>query len=190
MRTHEGHINYALVSRSKRLQKVVDLLKQADYPLSGFEIQLQAWVTNASTSIAEIRGERNMADGYLVSAATTWKGGEQPWQDGNPRYFLIAAPGWSPRWMVTPEGVLVPYTAAQGQEQRIDRPRKDAPPGVVIAEREVRPPAPAGPRLCRYQHCRQPLPDDAPPEKVFCTAECRDGFWKMIREAGKAAMGA
>lgn len=189
----EGTLHAALVRKSPRLQRVVDMLKKAEHPLSGMEIQMQAWVTNGSTACAEIRDPRNAAEGYMVSPATYWTGGALPWHDGNARYFLISAPGWTPRWTVTKEGVLLPYTEGHGaigyrvqgtvdyEKLEMKKDEADLTPEPCTLTPAV--------RLCKFQLCRKPLPPAGPETQAFCNQGCKDGFWKLIREAGKKTMG-
>ena len=179
MPRNDGHIRYALVSKSRRLQKVVKLLMAAPHPLSGMEIQMQAWVTNASTSIAEIRCEMNRAEGYDISDARAWKGGLYPWHDGRPRYWLIAAPGWSPRWRVDGEGRLLPCTAGRGQKAQ-------SAEGMEHREKEKAPPSSG---VCQLQRCGRPIPAARLENGAkFCCDPHKDEFWKLIRETGKVAL--
>lgn len=173
-----GTIKYALVAHSTRLQRVVELLKAATNPLSGMEIQIQAWVTNASTSIAEIRCERNREAGYMVSPATSWRGGREPWHDGNPRYWLLAAPGWTPRWSVDAEGFIFPYTDSQGLKQGA----RTAP---LKPETQVRQIETVAARLCRF--CGAPVNENKRASAEFCGDACRAGWWRRITEIGKGA---
>ena len=186
-----GHIKFAIVERSKRLQKVVSLLKAAKHPLSGMEITLQSFYPNASTNIGEIRNNDGINPGtnrYIVSAATAWKGGKYSWHDGVARYWLIGAPGWVPRWTVSKEGEIVPYTKHQGNLGTGQGLEKNAL--GEACERTSNPlaacPAAHDPiRTCRLQTCGAPIPPDRKDTAEFCCDEHKDEFWKNIREAGK-----
>jgi hypothetical protein len=198
---NSGHINYALVERSKRLQRVIELLQKADHPLSGMEIQIQAWVTNASTSIAEIRGEKNRNAGYEVSKAASWKGLRYSWHDGNPRYWLIAAPGWTPRWRIDAEGVILPCTAF-GTVKSVELGvgvnivgSKELVAGVnAVGSKELgvqsnkRTTGPGSP--CKLQRCGRPIPDGKPQNAEYCCTAHHDEYWKVIRDMGKSVAAA
>ena len=185
-----GHIKFAIVERSKRLQKVVSLLKAANHPLSGMEITLQSFYPNASTNIGEIRNNDGINPGtnrYSVSPATAWKGGKYSWHDGVSRYWLIAAPGWVPRWTVSKEGELVPY-ADQGPgktalEEYCERT------ALIFTPLFIPPPGAQDPiKTCRLQTCGAPIPSFRKDTAGFCCDEHKDEFWKNIREAGKALL--
>ena len=186
---NKGHINYALVERSTRLQKVVDLLKKSDHPLSGMEIQIQAWVVNASTCIVEI----NRNEGYRISEAHRWKGNALPWHDGNYRYFLIQAPGWEPRWIANKEGEILPYTEGHGARVRVqgsgvrsqDTTQNPVPSTLNPEPRTLNPEV----RRCRLARCSEPISDSMPENTVFCCPEHKDEFWKLVRQAGFALFG-
>lgn len=198
MPLNKGHINYALVERSKRLQRVIDLLKKADHPLSGMEIQIQAWVTNASTSIAEIRGEKNRAAGYEISPARAWKGGQYPWHDGNPRYWLIAAPGWHRRWTITHDGLILPYTEHGREETGTQEENEDNVPAKTAQglSHQAAQPGPVEtqdknqkPEGCKLKRCGRPIPEGKPGNTSFCCDAHRNEYWKNLRELGKAVAG-
>jgi len=89
--------HWRIIQNSKPLQLLLDILKEADGPMTGMEIQLEAqkrgtWVANPSTSVDEI-GEN---PGYKTSGGVRFP-------DGKYRYWLIDAPGWSPRWKLVPQ---------------------------------------------------------------------------------------
>ena len=98
--------------------RIIEILKAAEHPLSAQEIAVRAYdfgqsgkiMLNVSTNIGEIRAPVNFEAGYIISAARVFRQDpERPhvsWHDSHPRYWLIAAPGWSPRWTVTEDGEL------------------------------------------------------------------------------------
>ena len=172
-RNHDGHINYAIVEKSIGLQRIVDLLKTADHPLSSMEITLQAFLPNASTRIDEIRkndGTNPGTNRYIVSAATKFKAPDgarypdKPWMDGKARYWLIEAPGWSPRWTVTDEGELMPFNRGYPMlsSQGAGEPSNLAPDAI---------------RLCKNPACLKPLPNDG---SYCCGDECRDAWRESL----------
>ena len=145
----QGHINAGRIDRSRRLQVILELLKRSDYPLSSEEIARQAYdhaqsgriMLNVSTNIGEMRAQVNRDAGYIVSEAAAWKDGKYPWHDGRPRYWLIAAPGWTPRWRITEESILVPSRC----------PRVSATPAMMPATAHGA--IPSDPRFPRQEDC-------------------------------------
>ncbi len=84
------------IENSEPLKLLFEMLKEADGPLTGMEIQLEAqkratWIANPSTSVDEI-GEN---PGYKTSGGVRFP-------DGKYRYWLLDAPGWAPRWKLVP----------------------------------------------------------------------------------------
>jgi hypothetical protein len=201
MPRRNGHINYALVQHSPRLQRLVEIFKDAPYPLSSQEIAVRAYnypisqkfMLNVSTNIGEMRGQDNADAGYIVSAAHRWIVKDTPeenrkrcffvlpehtliWHDGNPRYWLISAPGWQPRWTVSENGLLVPCTA-RGAAYEHGMPE---PPEQAKRETPV----------CRLKTCRAPLtPEQIKRGAAFCSEDHRNAFWREVREMGKALQG-
>lgn len=182
-------MNSALIDRSPRLQCILKILKEGVHPLSSEEISIRAYdfyrsgkiMLNISTNIGEMRSEQNREAGYIVSEATAWKSDPEnpnlPWRDGRPRYWLIAAPGWAPKWTMTREGLLVPYTERQGQ-MTMDEGRGDGGAGRhgdVDAE----------PRRCRLKSCGKKLAEDKKLEAQFCNDDCRAEFWRQIKMIGQ-----
>ena len=181
MSRNAGGIHYALVQDSTRLMRIIEILKEAEHPLSAQEIAVQAYdfnrsgkvMLNVSTNIGEIRGEENLEAGYVVSEATRFRPakGEEPrypWHDGNPRYWLIAAPGWLPRWRIGEEGILEPIR--QGSLDRMNR--------ITADEGET-----AEPLRCQNPQCNRELPEghEGPP---FCPGPndaCRNEFLKALQ---------
>lgn len=168
-------INAGRVDASRRLARIVEILKEAEYPLSSEEIAKRAYdldnsgriMLNISTNIGEIRAGVNRDAGYNVSFSTAWKisaNPEQvmrvnddksvtffvrspayPWHDGRPRYYLLAAPGWIPRWRVDRTGLLV---RGENREQRTeDRGHRTDPPNI-------------GAPVCVFSGCGIPLTED------------------------------
>ena len=131
-RSSEGHINAGRVDRSPRLMRIIEILKEAEHPLSAQEIAIRAYdfgasgkiMLNVSTNIGEIRAPVNYEAGYIVSPAKVFRQdpGRTPyaWHDSRPRYFLIAAPGWYPRWTVTEEGELRYLSRSTPGDDQID----------------------------------------------------------------------
>ena len=173
----QGHINAGRIDRSRRLQVILELLKRSDYPLSSEEIARQAYdhaqsgriMLNVSTNIGEMRAQVNRDAGYIVSEAAAWKDGKYPWHDGRPRYWLIAAPGWTPRWRITEEGILVPTSSPALQAPQ---PAQDHQPDE--------------PRLCSNPACRKPLPAG---ERYTCDDACNRAWRDSIRPAFSATGG-
>lgn len=196
----EGHINYALVEHSSRLRRLVEIFQEARYPLSSQEIAVRAYnypvsqkfMLNVSTNIGELRGQDNVDAGYVVSAAHRWivKDAPEenrkntffilpehklPWHDGNPRYWLVSAPGWRPAWTISENGLIVPCTAR----------------GAAY-EQEAAGPDPAEPEIstCRLKTCKVPLtPEQIKRGAVFCSEDHRNAYWRGVREMGKALQG-
>lgn len=179
MSRNAGGIHYALVQDSTRLMRIIEILKEAEHPLSAQEIAVQAYdfnrsgkvMLNVSTNIGEIRGEENLDAGYVVSEATRFRPakGEEPrypWHDGNPRYWLIAAPGWMPRWRVGEGGRL------EGPGARGKGPEDQDPEPMTL-----------NPAVCQNPRCGLPLPEghEGPP---FCPGPndaCRNEFLKALQ---------
>lgn len=168
---YQGHINAARVDRSARLTRIIEVLKEAAYPLSAQEISVRSYdfaasgkiMLNVSTNIGEIRAEVNRELGYIVSEAETWRGGRYPWHDGRPRYRLIAAPGWSPRWTVDKEGNIL-------LAQRQPSPAQAGEGSGAAAEH------PCAARTCKK--CGAPLPAAGPP---FCNDECKAAWFSSLQ---------
>lgn len=127
---HSGRID-----SSERHMRLIRALKPAPYPLSAEDIseivrlEIGRIPQAVSTTIGEMRSEDNRAAGYIVSFSTRWKEADadrvgrvvngdgsitffiknavQRWHDGRPRYYLIAAPHWTPTWVINEHGVLI-----------------------------------------------------------------------------------
>jgi hypothetical protein len=182
MPRNQPGIHYALVDESARLMRIIELLKEADHPLSAQEIGVQAYdftvsgmiMLNVSTNIGEIRGMDNLDAGYVVSEATRFRPPKDeapryPWHDGRPRYWLIAAPGWMPRWRVV-DGRL--ETVGQGHLDRVDRITADED------EKQYQ-----GVLHCQNPQCDRELPEghEGPP---FCPGPndaCRKAFFESLQ---------
>jgi len=184
MPRNQGGIHYALVDESQRLARIIEILKEAEHPLSAQEIAVQAYdftvsgkvMLNVSTNIGEIRGKDNLDAGYVVSEAKGFRPekGEDPlypWHDGRPRYWLIAAPGWVPRWRVSAEGALeYVHQGARGQ-------------GPGVSKTQDPEPLTLDPLKCQNPNCGRELPADhqGPP---FCPGPedgCRKAFFESLQ---------
>lgn len=156
-----------LIKNSERHQRILRVFMASDHPASGEEIsaRVQSEIGKipqaVSTTIGEMRSSENIADGYVVSFACIWrvcKGNEQPgrrpmkdggalflmhpsealpWHDGRPRYWLQAAPGFTPKWHINGEGLLVQSTGYSVQ----DLPSPQPSPREVEGERRCKNPA-------------------------------------------------
>ncbi|MCK9420618.1 MAG: hypothetical protein M0R70_14700 [Nitrospirae bacterium] len=168
----QGHINAGRVDRSARLTRIIEVLKEAAYPLSAQEIAIRAYdfaasgkvMLNVSTNIGELRARVNRELGYVVSEAEMWRGDRYPWQDGRHRYRLLAAPGWSPRWTVNQEGIHV----LLGQRQ--PPPAQSGKGSGAVAEPSC------DVRTCKK--CGASLPADGPP---FCSDECKAAWFESLQ---------
>lgn len=185
-RIGDGHINAGRADRSPRLMRIVEILKEADHPLSAQEIAVQAYdfqrtgkvMLNVSTNIGELRADVNREAGYIVSFSTSWRQvviGQRPgkrvnednsityfiahasqhWQDGRPRYWLIAAPGWIPTWSISPSGeqVFVAGRSAPDARKLYCTEQWPKKPGSPMSESPVV-------RYCKNPACGKVLPDD------------------------------
>lgn len=174
-----GHINAGRVDRSARLMRIVEVLKEAVYPLSAQEIAVRAYdfavsgkvMLNVSTNIGEIRAQVNRDLGYVVSEAATWRSDRYPWHDGRPRYRLIAAPGWSPRWTVDEEGNYVLFARSQ---PALGQARTGA--GAESEHSWDKGPRESESRTCKK--CGSPLPDEGPP---FCSDTCKAAWFESLQ---------
>ena len=203
MSRSEGTINAAIITKSRRLRIILELLKRADHPLSAEEISQQAYdfgssgkiMLNISTNIGEMRSQENVDAGYVISMANKWKSDKYPWHDGRPRYWLISAPDWTPRWTVGAEGALrnggwekesgarfqetgtrSQETGSRSQEPgaRSQETGVSQDPGTPCASATPRENAP---RLCQYQLCNQPHEELG----SFCSPACREAFFAHLR---------
>ena len=174
MPKNDGHINAGRISKSRRLQIILDLLKKADHPLSAEEISKQAYefgqsgriMLNVSTNIGEMRSADNIADGYVISHASTWKSSRYSWHDGRPRYHLLAAPGWKPRWKIGPEGMLI---NAEGGMQNAELTE----PQINTDKSEIK----TDIRICQNEGCGNQVHE----EESFCSLYCRTRFFERMK---------
>lgn len=195
-RSH-GHMNAGRIDRSARHQRILHVLKEADHPLSGEEIsaRIQTMINRipqaVSTTIGEMRSDENRQLGYIVSFSAKWKEakhGEQfgrrvnrdesityfieritePWQDGRPRYWLIAAPEWRPRWRIDDMGQVL-WRGGDGPID-IDKLRRGDAGSENRRGADV-----SGERLCVYGPCNNPVP----PERLA------EGLWSCCDEHGR-----
>jgi len=179
MPKHDGHINAGRINKSRRLQIIMELLKRAEHPLSAEEISQQAYdfgksgkiMLNVSTNIGEMRSSDNIADGYVVSHATCWKGGRYIWHDGRPRYFLLAAPAWTPRWTIGEGGVLI-YGNGSGVRGQNDLEH------MTIDKLPLTPdPLPQTNLSCKNSLCGNVVTG----ESAFCCDQCRAHFFNQLK---------
>jgi hypothetical protein len=219
-----GKIHAARIKDSKRHQRILELFKDAWHPLSSQDIAKTAYprsddlMLNVSTNIGEMRSQENQNDGYVVSFATKWllapKGMElhktvakdgkgvtfyiseikYPWHDGRQRYWLVAAPGWVPRWRVDDYGNVVSCTSGQRAEIRVlelgvGSQNETIPESDPLAPRPwpldpaVNPTGPGTP--CQLPRCGRPIPAGKPETTKFCCTAHHDEFHKNIKEMGK-----
>lgn len=189
----QGKMNAGRIKNSRRLQRIVAVLKEAAHPLSAEEIARRAYefdtsgriMLNVSTNIGEMRSDENRADGYNVSFSTIWKPGHpapgmrenrdksvtffverktMPWHDGRPRYWLAAAPGWTPRWTVAPDGHVRPA-------------RPGAAPGSTL--RTPYSTLPDGDR-CHYPPCNAPIPPERAAEGAMTCSDEHSEAWRKM----------
>jgi len=122
------------IEKSPDLQYLLELLKDLDEPLSAVDLSelsrpysgARPRLANVATLLAELRKN----PGYTCGGGLGW--GKFP--DGLYKYWLIEAPGWTPRWIVADEYRVVPY--GSGENLRMMSPRSPeqesnefAPPG-------------------------------------------------------------
>lgn len=159
------------VKNSRRLQLIVEILKDASRPLSSSDIYdaskamsvMGKPVLSASavgTCIGEIRDDPDHGVAGRKAA------GKQYFE-----YWLTKAPGWTPRWTVNAAGVPVPFGTApahhepwmerSGQEQtRTDRNRQSEPDNEMF---------------CRNPACKKPIRrTHEDPLKSSCNQQCED----------------
>jgi len=186
-----GAIHYALIEENDRLGPIVEILKRADHPLSSGEISVLVYdfavsrkiMPNVSTNIGEMRGPENLSAGYVVPAAHRWVVEDEPqgprkktffvspdkrlpWHDGRPRYWLVAAPGWRPRWAIDEEGRLVPAGGTIRANERTEE-------GGRRTEDD-------GTRACMNPYCGRELPPGQ--AEPFCLdATCRDAYFQALQ---------
>ncbi len=175
-RGKDGHINAARIDRSRRLQIILDLLKRAEHPLSSEDIARQAYdfsrsgriMLNVSTNIGEMRSKKNAEAGYIVSEASAWKSDLYPWHDGTPRFWLIAAPGWRPKWTIGENGILI-YAGQTTAEVRSKRQEEEKAEARSKKQEE-------GQLQCKNPACRQSVPEE----------RRKEGFWTCSEACGLA----
>lgn len=188
-----GKIHSGRIEHSERHRRVLRALMAAEHPLSGEELsaRIQAEIGRipqaVSTTIGEMRSEANIADGYVVSYSTRWKaagpGDEcgmrtngdgsitfiiaqatESWHDGRPRYWLLAAPGWMPKWLINEHGALIQNSRPKIQEER---PAKESDPGL----------------RCKNPACGKPLaPEVAATGAWCCDDACREAWKQSLKQ--------
>lgn len=203
-----GH-HAAKVENSRDLILLVALFKRADYPLSAQEISKQAYPNsddvflNAAEKVGQIRAPVNSERGYALSYSTRWRVAasyEDPgkrvnkdlsvtfliekqiyaWQDGRPRYWLIAAPGWRPRWRITDAGVLVWIEGRRGEEATRGRGDGEADEGRLgdAGSENRRGDGETEGRLCCYSPCDQPVPAERLAEGLWSCCDEHGRLWR------------
>lgn len=178
-------MNAGRVEKSPRLMRIVEILKAADHPLSSQEIATQAYdfsssgkiMLNVSTNIGEIRSEENISSGYFIPPSRHWKSDKYPWHDGRPRYWLEAAPGWTPRWNIDDDGNLVPYRKISNDDNseismKITRNGKIVP--IVTSSVPESDDIPC----CRNPFCKKPLSHELLSQGFLCCDENCRRIWK------------
>lgn len=183
---HSGRIK-----NSERHQRILRVFMAADHPASGEEISalVQSEIGKipqaVSTTIGEMRSTENIREGYIVSYACIWrvcKGDEQPgprpkrdggflflihpsqalpWHDGRPRYWLQAAPDWSPRWTIDNQGQLI-FTSGPSTAQ----PHTQDPAPVQDEQ-----------RYCKNPACGKPIDYGHTCDKA-CNAAWKESIFK------------
>lgn len=154
---------------SSRLKLAVEILKDADAPMTVMELQLESqrrggYLANPGTCIYEI----GQADGYCVSDGLEYGQKAGPavrFPDGKYRYWLVSAPGWRQSWTVDREYRVVPV-GVKGEGRKEEASSLFPPPSSLTV-----------PRTCLS--CGEPVPDGPP----FCgKKECRNVFfWQRQR---------
>lgn len=102
------------IGTSPHLQMLLEILKSAPGPLTGMEVQ-QAfqqrgkWAVNPGTDI----GELGRNPGYVTSGGVHFP-------DRKYRYWLIAAPGWTPSWIVTKDFRVVRIGSQTPQDEPME----------------------------------------------------------------------
>ena len=161
----------------------------------GYNFQVSGrLMLNISEKIGQMRAPINSDRGYKISYSTSWKQAgkhvspsmrinrdgsvtffmeqlSEPWHDGRPRYYLVSAPGWTPRWTINSKGLLVPYYAVPTLTSVPQPPAQIDPQGPG--------PEDTTPRICKNALCGQPLTGEYP----WCDAECR-AAWRDQLGAG------
>jgi hypothetical protein len=173
------------VEKSEDLQLLLQLLKDADGPLSGVDISessrpylgAKPRLANVVTLIAELK--RN--PGYDCAGGLAW--GRFP--DGLYKYWLVTAPGWRPRWIVNDDYKILPYMEGidlRTRGHRIENKKIEQEPvsrgGAEGAEKsEPEAPVPAN----RCGACGKELPPGPPwcKDNDACIPE-----WKRVAMKG------
>jgi hypothetical protein len=150
------------VRTSSRLQIMDEILKEASGPMTIGELSEASRpypgalprIVNPGTTLNELRAN----PGYEIAGGI--KTGRFP--DGTFKYWLVAAPGWSARWIVREFRVL-PVGRAATAAQR-DRPATSAP----AAPEEV--------RFCSNPECKKPLTVSLP----WCDKACQEAWRTLV----------
>jgi hypothetical protein len=218
-----GKMHSSRIAESRRLQRIIEVLKAAKYPYSAQEISRLCYVNstnedvmlNVATYIGEIRAQANQDAGYIASFSTRWmvvrpENGSgkrinkdksitfcihettEPWHDGRPRYWLVAAPEWHPSWFVDQNGKVVPCTAA-GMRKSVDEHMRES--GETETDTFTYPRIDASTlspidssslfRTCKLARCGRPIGKDKPANSEFCCNSHKDEYWKVLRDAAK-----
>lgn len=179
MTTKTSH--WRKIEGSEDLHLCRDILMAADGPLTGREFQKEferhgKWTVNPGTLIWEL----GQNPGHKTSGGVRFP-------DGNYRYWLIAAPGWRARWIVTADKRIVPAGMYQQGEYNLQRPlsceeveelKKLQNPishEGTKARREAGE-AYAGMNRCKNEACGRPLSSGA-----FCGDTCKAEYFKHLQ---------
>jgi hypothetical protein len=169
--TRTGEMHAPPVSKSKPALIIVEIFKEALGPLSTNDIYEAAKAKGITLSSSAIGANLYTiwrdkgVEGYSQSRAVKFPG------EKTPRYWLTAAPGWSPRWIVTQDYRVVPAGSADALTIGQIRPgaAEEIEPGEI--DQQTAAPQDQQPRLC--QTCDAPLIGPLP----FCSDICKETFF-------------
>jgi hypothetical protein len=193
------------IENSKDLQRLLELFKRADHPLSAEELTVLGYdyeksgrlMLNVSEKIGEMRAPINSDRGYNISFSTRWKAAAadqeparrenkdrsvtyivpantRPWHDSRPRYWLIAAPGWRPRWVINEQGAQIWLRGEAGTNALNHTPLRHGDTENGPQEAQGYP--------CKNPGCGKPVPDERRAEMLMtCSDECAVAWRASIR---------
>lgn len=93
------------ISRAVQLQRMLEVLKAADAPYTRKDVRLALEARGYDIeAIPTVIWEISQNTGYSTSGGVRFP-------DGKWRYWLTAAPGWTPRWRVNKQYQVVPFDA-------------------------------------------------------------------------------
>lgn len=167
-RSHWREINGP---KSWQLRIVRDVLMEASAPMTQGDVRRELErlgykdkVEAIPTVIWEIG--QNKDAGYATSGGLRFP-------DGQYRYWLIAAPGWTPRWIVTKDFKVVP--AGEQVRSAECEVRNDGADVVPPSQPHTIPPsAVAPPRLCLVCDL------SAAAGSLFCGEACEEKYWATL----------